>query len=237
MPKFAIYYVPDANDEFYRIGSQLLYYDVRAQAPPAMSSQVRDQLTTFDDAWVATAQPYGFHLTLGDAIECTDAAIPLVEQELEMLALCFDPAHPWTLQQRQPEPISVWGEVGKEIIVLRYEPNDYVKMLHALIVACINPLGIGSGYLQRHLLHPEELSPLGAQRTRLFYSPFILDDWTPHFTLLNPYHGGDHQGIATRLARLFTDFQSLVIHSLCLMIQMHDTDNWHIYSEFLRPNS
>jgi hypothetical protein len=36
---------------------------------------------------------------------------------------------------------------------------------------------------------------------------------------------------------LFTDFQSLVIHSLCLMIQMHDTDNWHIYSEFLRPNS
>jgi hypothetical protein len=31
MPKFAIYYVPQQDDPFYRLGGQLLGYDIRAR--------------------------------------------------------------------------------------------------------------------------------------------------------------------------------------------------------------
>jgi hypothetical protein len=119
---------------------------------------------------------------------------------------------------------------------LRYEPNDALLMLHALIVAHINPLGIGSGYLRRYLVQPDEpSSPSRAQRTRLFYSPFVLDEWVPHYTLLNPYLGGDRDHIVPLLAHMFGGFSPVVIRSLCLMVQMHDGGRWHIHREVRRP--
>jgi hypothetical protein len=54
MPKFAVYYIPEADDEnskyfkFYHLGSSILGYDVRAGEPVPMPSELRAKLGEFD---------------------------------------------------------------------------------------------------------------------------------------------------------------------------------------------
>ena len=235
MPKFAVYYVPQADDPFYHLGSQLLGYDSRARTPLALPSNVRESLGQFDVAWTTISQPYGFHLTISEAIDCHWATLPSLERELADLLACFDPAYPFILQQRNGGLVGIWGEKGKHSVVLLYEPNEHLRMLHTLIVARLNPQGTGSSYLERYFTHPErELPPHEVQQLRLFYSPKVLSNWYPHFTLFNPYTGGDATLMASCLAHLFAPYEQIIIDTICLVVQADDEDNWHIYREFHR---
>ena len=160
-----------------------------------------------------------------------------MERELSDLLGCFDPAHSFVLLRRGERPVGIWGETGRNSLVLLFEPNEYVRMLHTLLVARINPLGKRSGFLERYLAHPEqELQPHRAQQIRLFYSPTVLDNWYPHSTLLNPYTGGEPARVASLLTQLFEPYAQLIVQTVCLLIQMDDEDNWHIYQEFRRPS-
>ncbi len=172
MPKFAIYYVPRTEEPFYRLGTSILGYDVRARTAVTLPSDLREDFGQFDTSWTGISRPYGFHLTITEAIDCSWAMIPQVERELTNLPGCFDPAHPFVLRRLAESPVGIWGEMGRNSLVLLYEPNEYLRMLHTLIVARINPLGLGSGFLKHYLAHPEqELQPHQAQQIRLFYSP------------------------------------------------------------------
>jgi hypothetical protein len=231
MPKFAVYYIPQEDDPFYRLGTQILGYDVRARTLATLSPNVQTALGHLDPSWVLLSRPYGFHLTIGDAIDCTWATIPLVERELTDLLGCFNPAKPFTLRRPANRTIGVWDNT----LVLLYEPDNSFCMLHALITARINPLGTGSDFLRQYLAQPEQqLDPYRAQQTRLFYRPTVLDTWYPHFTLLNPYTGEDRSLMASSLAHLFDPYPQLTIKSVCLLIQKEDETSWHIYREFHR---
>ncbi len=233
MPKFAVYYIPQDNDPFYRLGTQILGYDVRSQTSIALPSEIQASLDHFDASWVLTAQPYGFHLTISDAIDCHWSTIPLVERELADLLECFNPTHPFMLQRSTNQTVAAWGETGKYSLVLPYEPDSSLRILHTLIVARINPLGTGSGFLKEFLAQPELKLPLHkAQKTRLFYSPTIFDNWFPHFTLLNPYTGADAALMASSLAQFFDPYTSLTVQTISLLIQTDDQTNWQIYREF-----
>lgn len=237
MPKFAVYYIPQANDPFYRLGTSILGYDVRARTSAVLPSDLRENFGQFEIGWTDFSRPYGFHLSITEAIDCSWATIPRVERELTDLLDCFDPVHPFTLQRKVERPVGIWGEPGRNSLVLLYQPNEYLRILHTLIVARINPLGMGSGFLKKYIAHPErELQPHLAQQTRLFYSPTVLDNWYPHFTLLNPYTGGEPVRMASLLAHLFEQYVQFTVHSVCLLIQMDDEADWHIYREFRRPS-
>jgi len=131
--------------------------------------------------------------------------------------------------------VGIWGEAGKHSLVLLYEPNEYLRMLHTLIVARINPQGTGSGFLKKYLAQPnQEIPPHEVQLLRLFYSPAVLGNWHPHFTLLNPYAGDDASLMASRLADLFASYEQMTVDAVCLLIQRDDEADWHIYREFRR---
>ncbi len=235
MPKFAVYYIPQHDDPFYRLGTQILGYDVRARTSVMLPSDIREALGQWDEAWTTVSRPYGFHLTISDAIDCHWATIPLVERELVDVLGCFDPAHPFTLQRPIDGAVGLWGEAEKKSLVLLYEPNESLRMLHTLIVARINPLGEGSGFLKKYLAHPEqELPSHQAQQIRLFFSPTVFDQWSSHFTLLNPYTAGEETVMASRLGHLFEPYGHRTIESVCLLIQRDDDANWQIYREFSR---
>lgn len=237
MAKFAVYYIPQADDPFYLLGASILGYDVRARTSVSLPSDLRENFGQFDLDWTDISRPYGFHLSITEAIDCSLATIPRVERELADLLGCFDPAHPFTLQRKVERSIGIWGEPGRNSLVLLYEPNEYLRMLHTLIVARINPLGTGSGFLSRYLAHPEQdIQPHLAQQIRLFYSPTVFDNWYPHFTLLNPYTGDDPARMASLLAQLFEPYVQVTVPTICLLIQMDDEANWHIYQEFRRPS-
>jgi len=229
MPKFAVYYVPEESSELYSLGSSVLGYDVRKRASvPAF--EALQTIPHFTDNWVKRARPYGFHLTIGDAIDFDIREIARIEKEVADILACFDPAHAFSLHRLQNNFVTFWGPA----VVLRYDPNDYLTMLHTLIAARVHPLGTGSGYLQRHLADPEKEAeqPYRSRRIMKFFSPTIFDSYSPHFTLLNPYTGESKDELTRLFSSTFGDFQKIVIRSICLLIQGIDKENWQIYQEF-----
>lgn len=154
MPKFAVYFIPEKQDKLYQLGTAIPGYDVRRNSKPVTLLPELAESGPLKDKWFSAARPYGFHLTIGDAIDRDPGDISKVEQALSNLPGCFDPAHQFMLRQRKREVITVWND---EIFVLRYDANDHLKILHALISACINPLGKGSGYLESDLRDKQEL--------------------------------------------------------------------------------
>jgi hypothetical protein len=233
MPKFAVYFAPKPDSSFYEFGSQILGYDLRARRSVQMSSGLKQELGQIEDAWVRDARPYGFHLTICDALDCDLSTIPVVESRLSELLGCFGHDTEFKLSRRNEEPVAIWGSAGAHPIVLRYDPNLSLAMLHALLVGCINPLGRGTGYLRDYLTGKREFEQSKARKIRVFSSHTILDYWAPHFTLLNPYSGPNAERLASALDRLSEKFQELIVDSVCLLVQEDDGANWFIYREFV----
>jgi hypothetical protein len=236
MPKFAIYYVPQVDDSFYRTGSQILGYDVRARSPETPSTYVEEALGQLSTNWMTLSGPYGFHVTINHAIDCDWATISLVERELNDLLGCFDPQHLFTLQRKEDSCVGIWkNRDGSSSLVLLYEPNEHLRVFHTLIVAHITPLGQGTEFLRNHLVQPDpQVKPYEVQQVRLFYTPGLFDSWYPHFTLLNPYTGEEEALMAERLGQLFAPYTYITVDSVCLLIQPDDDPNWQIYREFRR---
>lgn len=235
MPKFAVYYIPQADDPFYQLGTQILGYDVRARQTVVAPSEREEILGSNGETWTMISRPYGFHMTICEAFDCHWTAIPRVEQELADLLQCFDPSHPLVLQQKGDHPIGIWGEEGNHSIVLLYEPNTLLRVIHTLLVARLTPFGIGSGFLKNYLRYPEkELPPHLRQQIRLFSSPTVFENWHPHFTLLNPYTGKEAIVMASRFTQFFQAYSQITIQTICLLIQDDNETNWQIYHEFSR---
>jgi hypothetical protein len=229
MPKFAVYYIPKADSPFYRLGSSILGYDIRTETqvtspPPGIS------LPMIDPGWRLEAMPYGFHLTIGDAIDFLTGDLYCIVSEIEGILQCFAPRSPFILRQCSPL-IPNWGDP----IAIRYDADDNLKLLHTLVVSRVNTLGIGSGYLDRYLKEPSQYSATDAQCILRFYSRFILSNFNPHFTLLNPYRGTDRTAIVSSFTALFHSFDPLQVESICLVVQLSGGANWKIYKEFKLP--
>jgi hypothetical protein len=234
MPKFAIYYIPEADTDFYKLGSAILGYDVRAKRPVKMPAELRRKIKGFNSSWGTDARPYGFHLTIGDSIDFNIGDIHRIEAELTSILRCFATKDKFTLRKCDTEFIPNWGPP----VVLRYNPNDQLKLLHALVISRINTIGIGSGYLARYLKAPEQYKtePHKADRIKRFYSPFVLSDFYPHFSLLNPYTGGNRQQLVQELEGIFGGFTDFEVNSICIMVQFNEGENWIIYREIHRKS-
>lgn len=231
MPKFGVYYIPRADDPFYQLGSEILGYDVRRRQRMEMPISLSTKLGEFDTASVSESRPFGFHLTVCDALDCDWGTILAVEHRLMDLLACFNPASTFILNRRSEQPVGIWPNGDAYCLTLVYQPNITLAMLHALLVACINPLGKGSSYVRQYLTGARPLQPHAAHQLRLFSSPTILDNWTPHFTLLNPYRGADPVAMASRLAALTEGYTPIRIDSLCLLIQENEEAEWFIYRD------
>lgn len=228
MPKFAVYYVPEENTGLYRLGSCVLGYDVRKRESIQILKALRS-IPHFTEQWITKARPYGFHVTISDAIDIDIGKIGRIEKEVIEILGCFDPAHTFTLHRRRDDFVTFWGPA----VVLRYDSNDYLKILHAVIAARVHPLGTGSGYLQRYLADPEnEITPYRSQRIIKFFSPTIFDSYSPHFTVLNPHTGESKNELTQVFSNTFGGFDKIVIRSICLLVQPAEEENWQIYREF-----
>lgn len=238
MPKFAVLYVPQAEDGFYRLGTSILGYDLRARKHMQMPKELGDRLSGFDEEWVKKAWPYGFHLTINEPIDFRLGDVRSIEQEMQDVLKCFEPGHSFTLRRRKQDFVTFWGN---EVVVLRYDANDHLKVLHSLVVSRVGPLGTGSDYLQTYLKDPGQWrafpdlahrTPYLAHRILKFYNPWVLDGYLPHFTLLNPYTGEDHADLARIFSDMFGQYSEITLASICLVVQIHEDENCEIYREF-----
>jgi hypothetical protein len=233
MPKFAVYYVPSSNDQLYQLGTSFLGYDVRERKLVSTHQELQI-FPGFKEEWVRKARPYGFHLTIGDSIDFEYGSILRIEREVSDIIGCLNPKNSLTLKKWEKDFVTFWGPA----VVLRYDPNDHLKVLHTLIAARVHPLGSGSGYLQRYLETSSILKePYHVQRTLMFYSHTIFDSYSPHFTLLHPYigHEDNKKELANLITKEFSKFEDIELNSICLLVQWHEDKNWIIYKEFKLP--
>src|SRR5258708_12983813 len=106
MPKFAVYFIPQADDPFYQLGTQILGYDVREKRRVTVPATLLAGLGEIDPSWVSEALPFGFHLTICDALDCDWATIPLVELRSADLLSCFNTTSPFTFHPRPENPVA-----------------------------------------------------------------------------------------------------------------------------------
>ncbi len=228
MAKFAVYYIPPAESALYQRGSEILGYDVRVGQYLPADNPSRAALPEFDPAWVAQPQTYGFHITTGYSLYFDRAVLPQIEQAMEDVLNCFDPSAAYLFIPPQ-ERVVFWQD---EIVVLRYDPNPAMLMLHTMLIARVNPYGTGSNVSEAYARKdPATLNPVYAQRVRQYYTPYMLDGWVPHFTLMMPYKGSEREALHTALLDLFTA-EPVTVESICLLLREDDETHYRLYREF-----
>jgi hypothetical protein len=228
MPKFAVYYIPPAESDLYQRGSEILGYDVRTGKMLPSENPTRAALPEFDPAWAALPQTYGFHVTTGYSLYFDLDNLPQIEQAIEEVINCFSKGVAFMLTPAQ-ERIVFWQD---EIVVLRYDPNPATLMLHTMLIACVNPLGTGSNvseaYSQKDVT---SLPPVNVHRVRKYYTPYMLDGWVPHFTLMMPYTGAQSEAMRAALLDLFDD-KPLHVESICLLVRQDEDTHYRLHREF-----
>jgi mannose-6-phosphate isomerase-like protein (cupin superfamily) len=232
MEKFAVYFIPEG--EFYDLGSSIIGYDLRAPTRQTLARpDVREKLPGFSEEWTSRCKQYGFHMTVTDAIEFKMGAIVEIEHEIKGILECFNPSNPFTLTALDDNFVDFFGP-EKNAVVLRYKPSENLKILHAVLVSRLHPVGLGSGYLRQYLRSPERYTekPHHIARIKKFFSPTIFDSYSPHFTLLDPYSGQDRESLKKVISDLFSKHTQITISSLSLLLQFTPERNWIIHKEF-----
>ena len=168
MAKFAVYTVPPADSLVYQRGSEILGYDVRAGEFLAEENATRAALPEFDAAWVEKPQTYGFHMTTGYSLYYDPQTLPQIEAEMEMVVGCFGRDVHFELTPAD-DPLPFWRD---NIVVLHFNPNPAMLMLHTMLTARINPYGTSSNASESYAKKdPNELDPVNALRVKTLLYP------------------------------------------------------------------
>lgn len=227
--KFALYFIPQEG-EFYYKGSTLLGYDIRNKKNIPQPEWVISD-------WMKNAVEYGFHLTITDAVECKPEDLSKITKNTQMLLDCFPKTGQFKLDLYE-EPVSFWPS-DKRQAALKFVPNISTTILHTALVCFVQCLGTGSLYYDQLIEDPNRYEPSDiykTKRTKLFWSPYIFDDFKPHFSVINPYTEQDHAIIQSRLNEwfkvVFHEIQKIQMTSLCLVVQRNQNDYFEIYKEY-----
>lgn len=222
--RFALYLIP--SGDLLRIGSKITGYNIRDKQPVEPYDFIRSE-------WIAENTQYGFHVTITDAIEIDDSQIPAVRDKIEQLLACLRPTNTYTLTKKR---VGFWRSESNMAVML-LEPSRHVELLHDIMVATLHPMGKGSDYSQRYLQDKANFkpnTPTDIQRLEQFYSPYIFDDFVPHFTCISTFEGiaDDRAAVETQLATLFEPFESLAFESVALVVQKEGERYFSIDREF-----
>ncbi len=231
MPKFAVYYIPPADSELYQRGSAILGYDVRAGEMLPSDNPTRAALPGFDETWVARPQTYGFHVTTGYSLYFEWDALPQIEAEMASVCACFGNDVVFQLNPADPL-VAFWGS-NYDAAFLHYHPNAAMLMLHTMLIARVNPLGTSSNITQSYAERPPDtLDPVLRHRVQRYHTPYMLDGWDPHFTLLMPYTGSEPDALLQALGELFPP-NPVTVESICLLVRDDDETHYRLHREFV----
>src|SRR3989344_1742311 len=209
MFKFGIYYIPKEG-KFYNLGSKLVGYDIR-------NEKLTTPLDNFKDAWNENAREYGFHLTLTDAVYINEDKLKEIENTLSMTLELFSKANKYLLEVEN-KPVTFWKKGGDQA-ALKFKLNSSVMMLHCVLASLLQTKGNGSSYSDITSKNTREFTLDMNRKIKRFWSPYVLDEFRPHFTLINPYNGQDYKKIEDNLNKIFKGIKSINIESLCLVTQ------------------
>lgn len=216
--RFAVYLCPPANAPYYRLGSELLGFDVRAGRALPLPGFLRPQ----DQA---EAGPYGLHLTLVEGFFTDPAWWPQIEAEARACTACLSPGAALSLTGGRVE---AWD--GGSTWVHRFETDAPLLVLHTLLLArlarCVTASPFGAEVARGRYGRPFERA-----RLRLVHTPRGLDTWQPHFTLVQPYGGSDAAGLRHRLESLTAPHHAQTYRAVTLFGKREGEAHWRVRAE------
>ena len=228
MPRFGVFFVPPARSPLYRLGTSIHGYDVRRAQPSHQDNFIRAQLPEFDEEFVKRPQKHGIHCTIVAPQVCRYGDLNAIAFEMEAILNCFAQTTTFEITA-QSDLVSFWGK-KQQIAVLQYEANPAMLMLHTLLVAQL------SQYAKPNADLPSQENLHEYHRINNFNTPFIFDGFTPHFTILFPYKGNQHEAMQRSLYSIFGQFKKIILDSICLMVQPSKKEKWVIHREFERKD-
>lgn len=215
--RFAVYLCPSADDPYYQLGSQLLGYDVRARRELALPDFVTPE-------WQAQARPYGLHLTLLEGFYGDPADWDAIEREAAACLACLSPDADLRLSGGRVE---AW-ESGR-VLVQRFDASRDLCILQTLLLARLSPFVTHSPFDDELADHPERYpAPFERARLALLRTPRGLDTWQPHYTLVQPYGGGDAAGMVARLEALTAPHAEQRVTVVGLFRKDQGDDHWRV---------
>ncbi len=217
--KFGIFYIP--KGEIYQTGSSLLGYDIRKEAFLPLPKEI-------DPKWVKINSPFGFHMTITDVVEIEGKQLGEIEKTLQELLTCLPKNYQYKLELKD---VDFW-EKNPTQAAIRYRSSESLIVLHTLLVCSIQKLGISSFYLEQLKKgNTDTWTREMINKTKLFYSPYIFDEFKPHFSLFNPFKEEDREGVLEYLRSLFMEYKTIIVDSLYITIKEDLDQNFKIYKE------
>lgn len=222
--RFAVYLCPPAESEYYRRGSEVLGYDVRARRDVPLPADVRPE-------WQDQAGPYGFHLTLLEGFYCLPESLPAIESELRATVACLSPDADLSLHEGQVVRATTLHDRSVAQI---FRPSPHLLMLHALLSARLARFVSHSNFSDLLDAHPDRYAaPWERARMRLIHTPRGLDTYEPHYTLLDPFGGTEEEGEALRrrLEALLAPYTEQTYRSVALFVKPEGEVRWQLWAD------
>jgi hypothetical protein len=223
---FGLYLIPEAG-EFYEKGSSVVGYDIRNQ-------KVLPQLSFVQPEWNETNRQYGWHITITDALRIEEDQLPHIVGTVKGLLACLREENVYSLMKLS---LGFWPETSKQV-ALRLNPNRNVELLHDILVAVIHPMGQGSVYYDTYMADKgsyfQNDSHSRIAKTERFYSPYVLDQFAPHMTCVNPFVGtpSERSLLLSELDNLFSDVTELRFDKLTMVVRGQDESLFRVFKEF-----
>lgn len=216
--RFAVYLCPPAGDPYYELGSNLLGFDVRMEQARPLPEFLRpgDQ---------ADAGPYGLHLTVVEGFYTDPTSWPAIEAEARACVACLSPGSLLTLAGGRVE---VWDD--GETWVHRFDANTPLTVLHTLLLARLARFVTVSPFAEQ-VAQGKYARPFERARLSLLHTPRGLDAYQPHFTLVQPYGGGDPTGLRTRLEALTAPHHTQTYRSVALFEKREGEERWRVRAD------
>lgn len=173
-PRYAIYFVPDADSPLYRFGAGLLGYD----AYRGTSLTLPETMTRATADWAAvTEEPrkYGFHATLKAPIALADGT-----SEAGLIAACED----FTAARRIiPTFPAVVRAIGDFIALVPEQQPPALADLAQHCVAAFDRFRAALTDTDRARRNPAQLSPRQRDHLERWGYPYVGEDFRFHMTL------------------------------------------------------
>ena len=229
---FAVYLVPSKKSDLYKFGSQILRYDVHEKKVPDAAKWYNPPVKLrkpLKDA-VGAAGDFGFHVTVADALYCAKREdMRLISEEVQFVAQEFDPftIH---LDIEKDFPNS------KGIALVCRDPSGTLEALHHEMVARVYRKAIASNY-SLGLAVPDR--DQDQERARLmiahYHAPYILQRFTPHFSLLSNVPAAEKEELYQYLKGFFEQNvrePSIKISKIAVMGRPDPHGHWQIDGEY-----
>lgn len=169
MPVFAVYIIPARQHPLYQIGSAFMGYDVRtATRSKPMLADLYGLAEM--DSWIGRARIFGFHATLGDALEYDEESVAEIQTRLEWIGKRIPP---FKLVNGRFRSLAGYGP--RSLTIVFDSPDNVIERLHYLVVTMVNVLYRSSPFFEPQMnTYPDDerlhVIRYGVPHARLFES-------------------------------------------------------------------